>query len=58
LPSGYELPSAAADLLTQIKTIDFQKQITVFRDVVAPMGFDATTSFTPETAEQPVKSGN
>jgi len=58
LPSGYELPSAAADLLTQIKTIDFQKQITFFRDIVAPMGFDATNSFTSETSEQPVKSGS
>jgi len=54
LPSGYELPSEAADLLSQIKTIDFQKQITLFRDIVAPMGFDATGSFNAENSAQPV----
>lgn len=51
LPSGYELPTKAGDLLAQLKTIDFQKQITVFRDIVAPMGFDATGSFGSENAE-------
>lgn len=54
LPANYELPSAASDLLGQIKSIDFQKQITLFRDFVAPMGCDKTGSFNARTAEQPV----
>lgn len=38
LPSNYQLSSPGQELLNQIKGIDFQQQITLFRDYVAPMG--------------------
>lgn len=38
MPSDYQLPSQAQDLLNQIKGIGFEQQITLFRDYVSPMG--------------------
>jgi Orange carotenoid protein, N-terminal len=38
LPSEYQLSSEASQLLEQIKALDFQKQMTFFRDIVSPMG--------------------
>lgn len=42
MPPGYELAQPAQDLLAQIKQLDFGEQITLFRDIVAPMGVDPT----------------
>lgn len=41
IPPEYKLSSQAEELLNQIKGIDFQEQITFFRDYVAPMGAEA-----------------
>jgi hypothetical protein len=38
LPSDYKLSSQAEEVLNQIKGMEFEQQITVFRDYVAPMG--------------------
>ncbi len=38
MPPEYELGSQAKQLLDKIKTLSFEKQITVFRDYVSPMG--------------------
>lgn len=43
MPSDYKLSSPAEDLFNQIKGLDFGQQITVFRDIVAPMGVDPNT---------------
>jgi hypothetical protein len=42
LPPGYELSSEANQVLEQIKGLDFEQQITLFRDIVSPMGVDPT----------------
>ena len=38
LPSDYKLSSQAEEVLNKIKGMEFEQQITVFRDYVAPMG--------------------
>ncbi len=38
MPANYELSSQAQELLNKIKQIDFEQQITLFRDYVSPMG--------------------
>ena len=38
MPAGYELSSQSQEILNQIKAIDFEQQITLFRDYVGPMG--------------------
>ena len=38
VPPGYELSSQAQELLNQIKGMQFDQQITLFRDYVSPMG--------------------
>ena len=38
MPSDYSLSSQAEELLNKVKEIEFQQQITLFRDYVAPMG--------------------
>lgn len=38
MPPGYQISSQAQDLLNQIKGLEYQQQITLFRDYVAPMG--------------------
>ncbi|MBW4690566.1 MAG: Orange carotenoid protein [Lyngbya sp. HA4199-MV5] len=40
VPSNYELPGAAEFLFSQIKQLEFNEQITLFRDIVSPMGVD------------------
>lgn len=42
MPSDYQLSGDANQLFTQIQTLGFEKQITFFRDIVSPMGFDST----------------
>lgn len=41
-PDDYQLSDTAQSLLEKIKQIEFNEQITVFRDIVAPMGVDPT----------------
>jgi hypothetical protein len=41
-PDDYQLSSEAQSLLERIKQIEFNEQIAVFRDIVAPMGVDPT----------------
>ena len=41
MPSDYKLSSQAEELFNKIKGIEFQQQITLFRDYVAPMGAEA-----------------
>ena len=38
MPSDYKLSSQAEEVLNQIKGMEFQQQITLFRDYVGPMG--------------------
>lgn len=38
VPAGYQLPSEAEGLLNKIKELEYEQQITLFRDYVAPMG--------------------
>lgn len=38
MPSDYQLPSQAQDLLNRVKGMGFEQQITLFRDYVSPMG--------------------
>ncbi len=40
MPSDYKLSSEAENLFNQIKGLDFGQQITLFRNIVAPMGVD------------------
>ena len=46
MPANYQLAGEAQDLLNQIKGLEFQQQITLFRDIVSPMGVD------PESVER------
>ena len=41
VPAEYQLPSQAQQLLNKIVSLEFEQQITLFRDYVAPMGADA-----------------
>ncbi len=49
LPIGYELSSEANEVFEQIKALEFEQQITLFRDIVSPMGVDPTV--VPQDAE-------
>lgn len=40
-PSDYKLSSQSQQLLERIKGLEFQQQITLFRDYVSPMGAEA-----------------
>jgi hypothetical protein len=42
VPSDYKLSGQAQSILDQIKQVEFEQQITIFRDIVSPMGVDAT----------------
>lgn len=42
MPLNYELTSEAQQLFEQIKGLDFGEQITLFRNIVSPMGVDPT----------------
>jgi hypothetical protein len=44
MPPNYQLASEAEGLLEQIKGLEFEQQITFFRDIVSPMGVDPTTA--------------
>ncbi|NJL21298.1 MAG: Orange carotenoid protein [Leptolyngbyaceae cyanobacterium SM1_3_5] len=44
MPPGYELSGELQQVLEKIKAIDFGEQITLFRNIVAPMGVDPTTA--------------
>ncbi|MBW4664350.1 MAG: Orange carotenoid protein [Chroococcus sp. CMT-3BRIN-NPC107] len=41
MPSGYKISSQAEELFEKIKGMEFQQQITLFRDYVGPMGAEA-----------------
>ncbi|KAM3093581.1 orange carotenoid protein N-terminal domain-containing protein [Phormidesmis sp. 146-35] len=42
MPPGYELSSEANQVFEQVKALEFEQQITLFRDIVSPMGVDPT----------------
>lgn len=41
MPPNYQLSEPAKQLLERVKGLDFNEQITFFRDIVAPMGVDS-----------------
>ncbi|KAB8332373.1 Orange carotenoid protein [Scytonema tolypothrichoides VB-61278] len=41
VPPDYKLSSEAQQLLNKIKQVDFEQQMTIFRDYVSPMGAEA-----------------
>lgn len=41
MPPNYELSSPSQELLNKIKQLEFEQQITLFRDYVGPMGAEA-----------------
>lgn len=43
VPSDYKLSAEAETLFSQIKGLEFSEQITLFRDIVSPMGVDPNT---------------
>lgn len=50
MPSDYKLSAQAESLFNKIKGLDFGEQITLFRDIVAPMGVDPNSvSHDPNT---------
>ena len=51
VPPGYELSEQLQQVLEKIKAIDFGEQITLFRNIVGPMGVD------PATAEHDESTG-
>lgn len=44
MPSEYKLSGSAENLFTQIKGLEFDQQITLFRNIVSPMGVDSTSA--------------
>lgn len=38
MPSDYSLSSEAEDLLNKVKGLEYNQQITLFRDYISPMG--------------------
>lgn len=40
VPGDYKLSEAAESIFSQIRGLEFSEQITLFRDIVAPMGVD------------------
>ena len=49
MPSDYELSGAAKQVVEQVKALEFEKQITLFRNIVSPLGVDpATAQLDPE----------
>jgi Orange carotenoid protein, N-terminal len=47
MPPDYQLSDQTQNLFNQIKQIEFEQQITLFRDIVSPMGVDSTTTVSP-----------
>lgn len=50
MPADYKLSGSAEQLFTQIKGLEFDQQITLFRDIVAPMGVDSTSTATQDSS--------
>lgn len=44
MPSEYKLSGSAENLFTQIKGLEFDQQITLFRNIVSPMGVNSTSA--------------
>jgi Orange carotenoid protein, N-terminal len=44
MPTDYKLSSDAESLFGQIQSLEFNQQITLFRNIVSPMGVDSTQS--------------
>lgn len=44
MPSDYKLSEEADQVFGKVKGLDFSQQITLFRDIVGPMGVDPTTA--------------
>lgn len=44
MPPNYQLSSEAQTVFEQIKGLAFQQQITLFRDIVSPMGVDSAVA--------------
>jgi hypothetical protein len=42
MPEDYKLSSTADQVFQQVKGLEFNEQMTLFRDIVAPMGVDPT----------------
>lgn len=42
MPADYKLSEQADQLFSQVRGLEFEKQITFFRDIVGPMGVDPT----------------
>jgi hypothetical protein len=42
MPPDYQLSGEGEHLLTEIKALEFNQQITLFRNIVSPMGVDPT----------------
>lgn len=51
MPQDYKLSSQAQEVFEQIKQLDFEQQIALFRDIVSPMGFDSTKMGTSSMAQ-------
>lgn len=50
MPENYKISSEAEQLLNQIRNLNFNQQITFFRDIVSPMGVDPNAvSHDPKT---------
>lgn len=44
MPADYKLSAQAEQLMSQITGLEFQQQITLFRNIVAPMGVDPNSA--------------
>jgi Orange carotenoid protein, N-terminal len=40
MPADYQLSGAAKQVFEQVKALEFEKQITLFRNIVSPLGVD------------------
>jgi len=53
MPSDYKVSSQAEELLNQVKGLEFEQQITLFRDYVAPMGAEPRQELRSKIAYTP-----
>ena len=44
MPDNYKLSGEAETVLNQVKNLEFEQQITLFRNLVSPMGADSITA--------------
>ncbi len=44
MPADYQLSGAGKQVFEQVKALEFQQQITLFRNIVSPLGVDPTTA--------------